>query len=59
MNTKYFLRAIGFTAAITLFTPGGDSAADQARGLRKQALLQRCGPAFLDPGATAPRAQEG
>eukprot|EP00969_Alexandrium_andersonii_P345327 15265055-Alexandrium_andersonii.AAC.1 len=37
-NTKYILRAIGFTKAITLLTPRGDRAADQPRGLRKQGL---------------------
>eukprot|EP00969_Alexandrium_andersonii_P042314 1856516-Alexandrium_andersonii.AAC.1 len=36
MNTKYFLRAIGFTKAITLLTPRGDRAADQVRGLRNR-----------------------
>eukprot|EP00969_Alexandrium_andersonii_P152713 6752910-Alexandrium_andersonii.AAC.1 len=59
MNTKYPQKVIGFAKAITPFAPRGDRAADQARGLRRQARRQWQSPACLGPGATTPRAQEG
>eukprot|EP00969_Alexandrium_andersonii_P307819 13606410-Alexandrium_andersonii.AAC.1 len=59
MNIKDPQKAIDLLEAIALLTPRADRAAHQAHGLRMQALWQWWSPAFLGPGANAPRAQEG
>eukprot|EP00969_Alexandrium_andersonii_P003036 131416-Alexandrium_andersonii.AAC.1 len=59
MDIKDCGKAIGPLEAIALLFQRDDRAAHQARGLRMQTLRQRWSPAFLGPGANAPRAQEG
>eukprot|EP00969_Alexandrium_andersonii_P061245 2699375-Alexandrium_andersonii.AAC.1 len=59
MDIKDSRKAIDPLEAIALLLQRDDRAAHQARGLRMQTLRQRWSPAFLGPGANAPRAQEG